>query len=49
MTDKQNEEKLESEYLIHTLEIKKNNLEHLADIMKDKNEREIKILEDSHE
>ncbi|XP_044590811.1 uncharacterized protein PFB0765w-like isoform X1 [Cotesia glomerata] len=49
MTDKQNDEKLESEYLIHTLEIKKDNLEHLADIMKDKNEREIKILEDSHE
>ncbi|KAG8038943.1 hypothetical protein G9C98_003250, partial [Cotesia typhae] len=49
MTDKQNDEKLESEYFIHTLEIKKDNLEHLADIMKDKNEREIKILEDSHE
>ncbi|XP_057319171.1 rho-associated protein kinase 1-like [Microplitis mediator] len=49
MTDKQNDEKISSEYLSHTLEVEKHNLEHLVDIMKDTNEREVKILQDSHE
>lgn len=49
MTDKQNDERISSEYLLHTLEVEKHNLEHLVDIMKNTNEREIKILENSYE
>lgn len=40
---------LGNESLINKLEIEKQNLENIVDILRTKQETEIKILEDSHE
>lgn len=41
--------KIQTECLLNTLEVEKNNLEQLIEILKDKHKQEINILNDSHE